>query len=480
MKDSGPLTTRRQNLALITLIVAAALEIIDLTIVNVALPAIASDLSAQPEAVQWVVAGYALSFALLLMAGGRLGDSFGYRRMFLWGVAGFTLTSMSCGLAQSPEQLVGARLLQGAAGAIMSPQVLALMQVMFSPLERVSKLALFGLIGGLAAIAGPVIGGMLIEANLFGLGWRLIFLINLPIGLLALGSGWYFLPNSRSSQPAGFDMIGMILCGGAVLGLVWPLTRAEAGWGWLEVLCLAAVPPLLTWGWRHVARRVEAKRAALFHPALLANLTFRLGLGIAVAFAAANAGFLLTFAFALQSERGETALTTGLLHMPFGLGAMGGIALLVRNLLPRFGKRVLVWGAATMMLAVAAVLSGIGALALSWPALVPILVVAGLGMGAASGCVAPISVAQVDRNHAGAASGLLKTAQHVGAALGIALAGSAYFAWGAERQIPPSLAAAAVICGLLACCIWLGVMLPERIFAPALAPNPAKEPLMPL
>jgi EmrB/QacA subfamily drug resistance transporter len=478
--DANPLTPRQQNLALVTLIVAVVLEIVDLTIINVALPAIAADLSARPEAVQWTVAGYALSFALLLMAGGRLGDSFGYRRMFLWGVAGFTLASMACGLAQSPEQLVAARLLQGGAGAIMSPQALALMQVLFSPLERVSKLAMFGLVGGLAAIAGPVIGGLLIEANLFGLGWRLIFLINLPIGLLALVSGWCFLPDRRSSHPAGFDAVGIVLCGAAVLGLVWPLTRSEAGWGWLEVLCLAAVPPLVVWGWRHVAARVKAKRAALFDPALLANQTFRLGLGISVAFAAANGGFLLTFAFTLQSERGETALTTGLLHMPFGLGAMGGIALLVRNFLPRFGKWVLVWGAATMMLAGVAVLAGIGALALSWPALVPILIIAGLGMGAASGCITPVSVAQVDRDHAGAASGLLKTAQQVGAALGIALAGSAYFAWGTERQIPPSLAAAGVIFGLLACCLWLGVKLPERIFAPALPPDLARDPPLPL
>lgn len=470
VSETKPLTRRQQNLALITLIVAVVLEIVDLTIVNTALPAITADFGAKAEAVQWIVAGYALSFALLLMAGGRLGDSFGYRRMFLWGVAGFTLASALCGLARSAEELVAARLLQGATGALMSPQAMALMQVLFSPLERVAKLALFGLVGGLASIAGPILGGLLIEANLFGLGWRLVFLINLPVGLLALVSGWYFLPERRSAHPAGFDAGGMALFGAAVLAMLWPLTRAEAGWRWPEVACLAAAAPLFIWGWRHVARRVGTSRAALFDPALLAIRPFKLGLAISVAFAAANAGFLLAFAFALQSERGETPLTTGLLHMPFGLGAMVGIAVLGRNFLPRYGKWVMVAGGATMLLASSAVLAGIGALLLSWQALAPLLVLSGLGMGALSGCIAPVAVAQVAKDHAGAASGLLKTAQQLGGALGIALAGSVYFAWRGDPAVPPSLATAGIIASLLALCVGLALRLPDRIFV---TPSPA-------
>lgn len=465
MTEPKGLTRRQQNLALVTLIVAVVLEIVDLTIVNTALPAITADFAANPEAVQWIVAGYALSYALLLMAGGRLGDSFGYRRMFIWGVAGFTLASLACGLASSAEELVAARLLQGAAGAIMAPQALALMQVLFSPLERVSKLALFGLVGGLASIAGPVLGGLLIEADLFGLGWRLIFLINLPVGLLAMVSAWHFLPDLRSAKPAGFDAAGMALFGGAVLALLWPLTRAEAGWGWREPVVLACALPLFLWGWRHVARRVAARRAALFDPMLLSIRAFRLGLCISVAFAAANAGFLLAFAFALQSERGETPLMTGLLHMPFGLGAMVGIAVLGRNFLPRFGKWVMVAGGVTMTLSASAVLAGIGVWNLSWPMLAPLLVLSGLGMGALSGCIAPVSVAQVDKDHAGAASGLLKTAQQLGGALGIAMAGSVYFAWRGSEATPPSLAAVAVIATLLIICTALAAALPDRIFA---------------
>lgn len=465
VSEPTALTKRQQNLALITLIVAVVLEIVDLTIVNTALPAISADFGANAEAVQWIVAGYALSFALLLMAGGRLGDSFGYRRTFLWGVTGFTLASVACGLARSAEELVAARLLQGATGAIMSPQALALMQVLFSPLERVSKLALFGLVGGLASIAGPVLGGLLIEADLFGLGWRLVFLINLPVGLFALISGWHFLPDRRSARPAGFDAAGMALFGGAVLALLWPLTRAEAGWGWREVASLACTVPLVAWGWRHVARRVRAARPALFDPVLLDIPTFRLGLTISVAFAAANAGFLLAFAFALQSERGETPLTTGLLHMPFGLGAMVGIAVLGRNFLPRFGKWVMVMGGLAMIVSATAVLAGIGTLALSWLALAPLLVLAGLGMGALSGCINPVAVARVDSDHAGAASGLLKTAQQMGGALGIALAGSVYFTAKESFGAPPSLVTSVVVATLLALCVIMALRLPEQIFA---------------
>lgn len=470
MDQPLPLTRRQQNLALVALIVAMVLEIVDLTIVNTALPAITADLGARPEAVQWIVAGYALSFALLLMAGGRLGDSLGYRRVFLWGVTGFTLASAACGLAQSPEQLVAARLLQGAAGAVMSPQALALMQVLFSPLERVSRLAMFGLVGGLAAIAGPVLGGLLIELDLLGLGWRLIFLINLPIGLFALGAGWFFLPDRRSSGPAGFDGLGTLVFGLAVLCLLWPLTRAEAGWNWREVISIGAVIPLMMIAWRHVAARVLAGRAALFDPSLLHIAPFRLGLVISISFAAANAGFLLTFAFALQAERGATALTTGLLHMPFGLGAMVGIAVLGRNFLPRFGKWVLVLGGLAMLFSSSLVLAGIGLWALSWAQLAPLLIIAGLGMGTLSGCITPVAVAQVDPDHAGAASGLLKTAQQIGGALGIAMAGSVYFAWKASAGVPSSLAAAAVIAVLLGLCALLATLLPRSIFN---APSPA-------
>lgn len=464
MSDAGAFSPRQKNLALITMIVAVVLEIVDLTIINTALPAIKADLGAGAEAAQWIIAGYALSFALLLMTGGRLGDSYGYRRMFLLGVTGFTISSLACGLAGSANELVLARLMQGATGAIMAPQFMALMQVLFEPLERVSKLALFGLVGGLSSIIGPILGGLLIEADLFGLGWRLVFLINLPVGIMAIVSGWLFLPETRSSKPSGLDIPGMTLFGAALLGLLWPLTRVEAGWSWREWLVFVLAVPLALKGWTHVRGRVATELPALFDPSLFTIDTFRLGMGLSITFAAANAGFLLTFAFALQSERGETPLMTGMLHMPFGFGAMIGIAVLGRNFLPRFGRWVLFGGALVMAIASALVLAGISAWRLDYVMLVPVLVIAGIGMGTISGCIAPVSVARVDRDHAGAASGLLKTFQQVGSALGVALAGSIYFTLQRSDAAPSSLASAAVVVVLLLLCSVLAVRLPGQIF----------------
>eukprot|EP01037_Dinobryon_pediforme_P012150 gene12150-12236_t len=343
------------------------------------------------------MAGYSLSFALLLMAGGRLGDSHGYRRMFLLGVAGFTLASMACGLARTGDQLVAARLLQGATGAVMAPQAMALLQVLFDPLERVAKMATFGLIGGLAAIAGPIIGGLLIRADVLGLGWRIIFLINLPVGIVAILAGRAFLPAARSSHPAGNDFGGIVLFGAAMGAALWPVIRAEGhGMGPAAAASLLAAPVLAWAGWRHVRARVAAGRPALFAPDLFAIASFRLGLAMAVLFGAANAGFLLVLAFALQSERGQTPLATGLLHMPFGLGAMLGIGVLGRKLLPRIGRWILVIGTVVMAAAVTTTLGGISAMPLPLGALVLPLIAAGAGMGMTSGCIGPVTMAQVD------------------------------------------------------------------------------------
>ena len=462
------MTQRQKTLALLTLVAALVLEIVDLTIVNTALPAIKADFGADAQASQWIIAGYSLAFALLLMAGGRMGDSLGYRRMFLWGVGGFTVSSVLCGLAGSGTELVFARFLQGATGAIMAPQFMALMQVMFEPLERISKLAMFGVIGGLAAIIGPIIGGLLIEANAFGLGWRLIFLINLPVGIVALVTGWLYLPGTRSGQPAGFDTGGILIFGLAIAVLLWPLMRGQNSMpGAIEWMLLAAAIPLGWLGWNHVTQRVSQGKAALFDPLLFSIRTFRLGLAIAVAFSAANAGFLLCFAFSLQNERGLTPLATGLLHIPFGFGAMFGIAFVSRRFLPRFGRWIIVAGSLAMAFFVSLVLFGIGKLEWSWTTFTPLLALAGIGMGMISGCVPPVTVAKVDKAHAGAASGLLKTSQQVGSALGVALVGSFYFAGAASQFHSGAVLALLALVPLLLLSAAFAMALPEAIFKTA-------------
>lgn len=464
MTDST-LSHGRKTLAVLTLVIALVLEIVDLTIVNTALPAIQADYAASPQTSEWVAAGYALSFAICLLLGGRLGDLLGYRRMFVTGVAGFTLASVLCGVAGSGGQLVAARILQGMTGAMMAPQSLALMQILFDPLERVHKLALFGVIGGLAAIAGPILGGLLIHADLFHLGWRMIFLVNAPVGVIAMLMGLRFLPAMRSPHGGGLDGVGTTIFALATAALVWPLIAMEhAGMGPRELGSLLGAAVLFALGWRHVVRRAGQGGAVLFPPALFTVPTFRIGLPIATCFALATGGFLLIFAFALQRERALSPLQTGLLHMPFSLGVMLGIGGIGRQLLPRYGRWVLVAGAMVMALSGGALLLAIGLT--GWPlmALLPLVALAGVGMGMASGSVGPVTVAHVDRAHAGAASGLLKTGQQLGTALGVALIGGAYFASPRWTGVSGVLGATSLLILVLLCCAVLAKCLPRSIF----------------
>lgn len=452
---------------MLTLVIALVLEIVDLTIVNTALPAIQADYAASPQISEWVAAGYALSFAMCLLLGGRLGDAFGYRRLFILGVSGFTVASILCGVASSGNQLVAARILQGMTGAMMAPQAMALMQILFDPLERVSKMALFGVIGGLAAIAGPILGGVLIHADLFGLGWRLIFLVNGPVGVVAVLAGFKFLPDARSPHGAGIDVAGTALFAAAIAALVWPLIAMEhAGPGLASMASLLASGMLFVAGWRHLERRVSRGQPSLFAPSLFQAASFRLGIAIAACFSIASGGYLLIFAFALQGERGLSPLQTGLLHMPFSLGVMLGIGGVGRRFLPRFGRWVLVAGALTMGLSGAGVLLAVGLTHWSLMTVMPLVALSGVGMGMASGSIGPVTVAHVDQGHAGAASGLLKTSQQLGSALGIALIGGAYFASPRLTGLSGTVGAVALLLPVLLGCAAMAAMLPERLFAP--------------
>jgi len=250
------LTERQKSLAYLTLMVALVLEIVDVTIVNTALPVIEQDFGAAAAQAQWVAAGYSLAFALLLMLGGRLGDAFGYNRLFIGGVAGFTFASLLCGMSASPDQLIAARVLQGAAGAMMAPQVMALIQVLFEPLERVAKLAWVGVIGGLSAICGPIIGGVLIHANLFDLGWRSVFLINVPVGVVAVMVARRLLPDARSPLARGIDGGGTMLFAASMAALLYPLVRGhDLGWQPWHLALLIAAPVMMALVWRRTLRR---------------------------------------------------------------------------------------------------------------------------------------------------------------------------------------------------------------------------------
>lgn len=459
------LSDRRKSLAFFTLVIALVLEIVDLTIVNTALPSIQAGFGGSSATMQWVVAGYALAFSLLLILGARMGDVFGSRKMFLLGVAGFGIASIACGLAQSGGQLVAARVLQGAFGAVMAPQVLSMMQLLYTPVERIARLSWFGIIGGVSALAGPILGGLLMAANLGGLGWRVVFLINGPISLGALIAGVLLLPNAPRQPGARIDVIGASMFGVGIAALLFPLMRGErAGVGVSDAAILLSGTSCLTLAWISLKARAGGGRPIIFDPALMNNRSFRLGIAVLLVFSAANTGFLFTFAYALQRLAHRTPLETGLIHIPFTAGVMIGMGIIGRHLAVRAEKWILVTGALTLALFGSASLAWIQAGTLPLWALLPMLVLAGAGMGMCSGPATPIALAQVERSQAGSASGIVKTVQQIGGAFGIALIGGAFFAYRNEWTLVPAIAA---FMALLLLCAALAWSLPKRIFREA-------------
>ncbi|QZH73904.1 MAG: MFS transporter [Erythrobacter sp.] len=467
-KPVTQMSETRRTLAFFTVIIAIVLEVADATIVNTALPAIRDALDATPGQMQWIVAGYMLSLGALLLLGGRLGDALGHSRVFLFGVAAFVVASVLCGLARNPVELVVARLVQGAAGAVMAPQGMAIIQLLFTPLQRVSRMAWFGLVLGLAAILGPILGGLLIELNPYDLGWRVIFLINLPVGILAIGLGLAVLPPAEEKASLRVDPLGAAVFAFGFAGLLYGLIDGpENGWTALPLATLAGGVVLLIFGWHRARGRRCKGLPSVIDPTLFQIATFAWATVAAFCFNAAMVGFLLVFAVSLQQGLGLSPLDTALVHIPFGLGVMAGVGLIAPRLLPRLGKVLPIAGGLVMLVSVVAVLLAIAGGNSGDVLLLGLLVLAGLGMGVISGPLGPIVVAEVDRARAGTASATFRTAQQIGGALGIALVGAAYFAVAgsdaAARLAGLPQAAVVVVLLLAFSCLALS-RLPQRIF----------------
>lgn len=429
---SAALSGRRRTLALAIVATAMVLDLVDMTIINVAIPTLQGRFGASDAQVQWMVAGYSTLFALLLITGGRLGDIFGYKRAFLIGVSGFTLTSLLCGIAADPDQLIAARLLQGGSAAIMLPQVMSLTQIMYAPHERMAPLGLFGVLGGLAAVLGPVIGGVLISANLFGLEWRPIFLVNVPVGIVAIVCAVRILPDGRSARRPRLDMVGTVLVMLLLFLLIFPLIQGPLyGWPvWGFAMMAASVPVALLLA-RYSIARMRRDGSALIVPDLFRARAFSAGLVTILLFQVATGGLLFTLTLALQRGLGFSAAAVGLAHVPYAFGASFAIGMLSRKALPRFGPVIVSWGALLMAAALVGllILMQYAGATLTHPLmLAPPLLMMGLGMGLAGGPLPPCTLSEVDVGHAGSASGLLKATQQLGAAIGAAAIGTLFFA----------------------------------------------------
>ncbi|WP_316523968.1 MFS transporter [Kitasatospora brasiliensis] len=421
---------RRRWIALTIVMVASFMDLVDVTIVNIAIPSIQQDFGASFSAIQWVTGGYALAFAIGLITGGRLGDIHGRKRVFLIGIGGFTLASALCGLAASPEMLVATRLLQGGTAALMVPQVLSIIHATFPAEERGKVFGLFGAVVGLGAVSGPLIGALLTEWDLFGLAWRPIFLINLPVGLAGLLLGRRFIDESKADQALKLDLVGVAMASLGLLMLIYPLTHGrEAGWPLWGYLSMAGSLPVFALFVVYERFKTRRDGSPLVELALFRVKSFAAGICVELAFGVALGIYFLVWTLYMQVGLGWSPLKAGVTGIPFSIAVSITAGLSVQKLVPRFGRKVLQTGALVMTAGVLVYIweaDRYGTAIAAWQMVLP-MVVMGLGMGL---IVAPITdavLAEVPREHAGSASGLINTVQQVGNALGLGLVSVAFF-----------------------------------------------------
>ncbi|MER6125544.1 MFS transporter [Streptomyces sp. NPDC001795] len=418
------------GLGLFTVLLAAALPLIDFFIVNVALPTMGKDLHASEAVLELVVSGYGLAYAVLLVLGGRLGDLFGRRELFLGGMAAFGVTSLACGLAPNAWTLVAARVAQGAAAAAMLPQVLATIQAATSGHRRAKAMGLYGATAGLSMVAGQILGGVLVAADIAGTGWRSVFLVNVPVVVVGLVLAARTIPETRSQHPEPVDGPGTVLLAVSLLTLLAPLTEGRAaGWPLWTWLALAAFP-FVAWAFYAVERRADRQgRTPLVPPSLFALVSLRRGLIMIVPFSIGFSGFMFVIAVALQRGAGLGPVAAGLTLTPMAV-VFFLVSLWGPRLVARFGTRVVTAGG---------LIQGVGVALMtlaawrSWPhlgfvELLPGAAVAGAGQSLQLPVVLRLILSEVPPARAGVGSGVMVTTQQSALALGVATLGSLFLA----------------------------------------------------
>lgn len=415
-------------IALLVLLGAELLNMLDQSVVLTALPVIQDSTGAGPAAVQWLTTGYSLPIAVGLITGGRLGDLYGRRKILLIGTAVFTVASLLCSLATGPGVLVGARMLQGAGAALMLPQVLATLHVAFEGENRSKVFGLYGAVMALANVLGPVLGGLLTEADLFGLSWRPIFLVNVPVGLAVILLGPKFIPESTARKSDRLDLTGMLLSALAIVLILFPLTEGHTH-HW-PLWCFAMLGAgLLTLGvfLRHQQRKQH--HAPLVRLALFQSRQFPGGLSAQLVLGLVCGLFFMTWALYLQHGLGLSPFHAALAFVLLSLGELAGATIAAKSA-GRFARRLPQAGALIALAAMAAytlqtdrLQADMTLLAMTAP-----VVMIGFGLGMVAGPLADMSLAQVPHEDAGSASGLFSTAIHLGIALGTALTALVFFA----------------------------------------------------
>lgn len=423
------MTDKRRWLVLGVVLMGTFMAVLDVAIVNVAIPSIRADLGASFGEIEFVVSAYTLTYACLLVTGGRLGDNYGRKRLFVLGLAVFAAASAACGMAPTSGILIAARAVQGIGSALMYPQVLAIIQVNFVDQERAKALGIFGSVIGIAAVAGQILGGALIALDIWHLEWRPIFLVNVPLALATIIAAIFILPKDEHTDTVGLDWGGVALVTTALLLLIVPLLEGrELGWPPWMIACLAAAFPgfgAFVWYERRFATRGGRP---LVRMELFACKSFAFGVPIAALFLASYAGYLFTLALYLQVGLGFSPLQSGLTYTPTAIGFFLA-SLAAPRLIPLLGRQVLTIGyivGAFGLLATATTVYSAGA-RLHGFELAPSLFITGLGNGLGLSPLVGTVITGLAPQEAGAGAGVVTTTLQVGNALGVALIGLLFF-----------------------------------------------------
>ncbi|MFD0900457.1 MFS transporter [Actinomadura sediminis] len=423
---------RRRTIALLAILLAAFMDLMDVTILYVVLPPLETDLHASPASVVWMSSGYTLALALGLITGARIGDRLGHKRVFLAGMGGFLAASVLCGLSVAPGMLVGARVVQGVFAAAMIPQVLSQIQVMYAPAERGAALAAYSALTPLAAALGMVFGPLLVNWDLFGTGWRMVFFVNVVVGAVTMPVAWRLLPEGGRSRAARLDLAGVgISTVGLVLVLYPLITAAErprwSGWATASVLAGLAV---LAGFVAHQRRLALRGGEPLLRMGLLRIRTLSAGLVVQLTYLAPIVGFFLVFMQFLQLGLGYGAMRAGLMLLPWSIvvAVVAGVSAGV--LLPKIGRLTiqigLVLNAAGFALLALAAAGATGAT--GWTAFLPGVLVGAAGMGLVTSPIAVLTLTDVPPAEAGTGSGLFNTTGQLGNSIGVAVIGTVFFA----------------------------------------------------
>ncbi len=410
------------------LLAGAFMPIMDFFITNVALPSIDRSLHASPASLELVVAGYGVAYAALLVLGGRLGDRYDRHRVFLGALAGFVLASAACGLAPNVGALIGARVVQGAAAALLIPQVLATFHHTLEGERKARALALYGATSGIAAVVGQIVGGLLVSANIAGSSWRPIFLVNVPVGIIVLLVAARTVPATRSAHPLGADLPGTVLFAATLTALLVPLTEGHSlGWPWWTWLLIAAAVALggLTC---LVEKRAEARgEVPLLPPSLLRLRSMSRGLVMVLIFSMGFGSFMFVFALTVQDGLHADALRGGLSILPMAVAFLAG-SLVAARVITRFGRAAMSAGAVVQLAGLAWLVT---VLVTGWPhaglwAMAGPLALVGAGQSMLFAGMFRAVLADVPAHLGGIGGGVLITLQQAGLALGVATLGTLY------------------------------------------------------